>query len=192
LEGEKLVNVRTPDMTREILLDAVAEGGRRAMPMAYVTQVVMQLIVGIFVGPAVQIAGSIIVITMMCGAHKEEIGTAIERGPAAFAEISAFSEMCPTAWQKIKDKIKAEAPGFLYEAFIHTVTDPKNIAFFLGRVIRCCLGKGFFEVSMAVEDVAKVTLKKFAFYVFECAGLVALLHLPEGAIEIAGETLKTG
>jgi len=191
LEGETLFSARTADVAREILLDAVAEGANRARPMAEASRVVMQFIVGIFVGPAVQVAATIIVLTMACGAHREEIGLAIDKGPETFNEIKLFRDECPTAWAKINEKIKVEAPQFLYEAFIQTVTDPKNIAFFLGRVIRCCLGKGFFDITIGAEEVAKLTLGKFAKYVVECAVLVVLLHLPEGILDLAGEMLKS-
>jgi hypothetical protein len=190
LEGDTLFRVRTADFAREILLNAIGEGANRARPMAEATKVVMTLVTGIFAGPAVAIAANIIVLTMMCAAHKGEIGQAMDNGPRVFGEIAAFRKACPTAWSKLVDKLKAEAPHFLYESLVETVTNPSNIAFFLGRVIRACVGKHFFDITMDMDKVVGLTLGKLVFYVVECAVLVSLLHLPEGMLEVGGKTLE--
>jgi hypothetical protein len=73
--------VRTADLAREILLDGMIEGMNRARPMAELSRVVMQVVLGIFAGPAVSAAGIIIELTLLCGAYRAEIEELYRTGP---------------------------------------------------------------------------------------------------------------
>ncbi|HXU81716.1 MAG TPA: hypothetical protein VN914_09995 [Polyangia bacterium] len=190
LEKDTLYSVRTADLAREILLDGMIEGMNRARPMAELSRVVMQVVLGIFAGPAVSAAGIIIELTLLCGAYRAEIEELYRTGPRVFAELRSFREACPVTWGVLVRKIEQHTLGFAWDAVKETVSNPNNIGFFIGRVIRACLGKKFADIQMGIDEIPKLTLGKLAFYLGECAVAVTLLHLPEGVLDAAAETSR--
>jgi DNA mismatch repair ATPase MutS len=89
------------------------------------------------------------------------------------------------------EKAKEEAGKNIVEALEETATNPENIAFLLGRILRGVggLDKLFLGKASPAKTMAEVTLGKIAFVTVECAILVAALHLPEGFLAVTEKSI---
>ena len=202
LSGETLWSVPTPDFAREVLIDGIVEGMVRSKPLVEATEVVMSFVQGVMVGPLVATAAKLIVLFMWAGAHEPMLRKAMNALDPAIDGLKLINQRYPTLWKKLLEKMKEEASKEFVDALIETVTSPKNIAFFLGRIIRGLIGDVFFggggggSASFKegweekVLKTGRVTFGKVAFIVVEVAVLVTALHLPEAFASIAAERVK--
>jgi hypothetical protein len=191
LEDNTLWSTPTADFAREIMLDGMAEGMHRAKPLVAVTKVVMSFIQGVLVGPLEAIAAKLIVLFMWGGAHPDLVKAGYEACGPAFRGLKFIHDRCPTLWMKLMEKAKEEAGKNIVEALEETATNPENIAFLLGRILRGVggLDKLFLGKASPAKTMAEVTLGKIAFVTVECAILVAALHLPEGFLAVTEKSI---
>lgn len=183
LDGPRLYGLRTADFVRNIWLDAIGEGMRRARHWIPIGQVVMGFVTGLLAGPVVIVTATVLVLALWASAHTALVEKGYKALGPAYRGLGQFKSRYPVLWSKVKAKVGQEFVDNLEDALKETITDPKNIAFFLGRVLRGVPGG-------PAGIPPSVPVGKILFVVVECAGLVTALHLPEGFVHLAKHQLK--
>lgn len=191
LQEDTLWSVPTADFAREVLLDGIIEGMLAAKPLVRVTHIVMGFIQGLLVGPLEAIAGKIIVLVMWGGAHPKLVEDAYDAAPQAFRALKYINDRCPVLWSVLIAKIGQVAGQEIVNALKETVTNPENIAFCLGRILRGVGGVDKMLLGKASPGKAmiEITMGRILFVTIECALLVTALHLPGGFLTVAKETV---
>lgn len=178
MTGDKLYSVKTTDFVRNVYLDALADGANRAKHWIPISQVLMDFVTGLLVGPAVIIAGYVVFGALFAASHEELVKRGANALGPAYRGLNDFKQRYPALWAKIKQKIGQQFEADLVDGLKETVTDPKNIAFYLGRVLR-------HMPSGPTGMEPSVPIGKILFVVVECAVLVTALHSPVGLFHAA-------
>jgi hypothetical protein len=195
LEGDSLWSVPTRDFAREVMLDAFVKGMERAKPLVHATHVIMMFIQGIFVGPLIAVSAKLIVLFMWAGAHERLVMAGKDAAGPVFRGLQVIHQRYPTLWKKILARVGQQVSKELEETLIETVTEPENIAFFLGRVIRgLFFGPDVSDLTAVQREKALKALQlsfgRITFVVVEVAALVTALHLPGMLVSVTAENVK--
>jgi hypothetical protein len=192
LQEDTLWAVPTADFAREVLLDGIIEGMVAAKPLVRVTHIVMGFVQGLLIGPLEAVFGKIIVLVMWGGANPKLVEDAYDAASPAFRALKYIHEHCPTLWLVLLAKIGDVAGKEIVAALEDTVTKPENIAFCLGRILRGVGGvdKMLLGKASPGKQLIEITMGRILFVTIECALLVTALHLPEGLLTVARETVE--
>jgi hypothetical protein len=128
---------------------------------------------------------------MWGGAHPKLVSDAWDAASPAFRALKYIHENCPTLWAVLLAKIGEVAGKEIVSALEDTVTKPENIAFCLGRILRGVGGvdKMLLGKSSPGKRIIEITMGRILFVTIECVVLVTALHLPEGFLKVAAESV---
>ncbi len=195
LEGDALWSVPTRDFAREVMLDGFVKGVVSGKPLVAVSNFVMTFIQGIFVGPMIAVSSKLIVLFMWGGAHENLVRAGWNAAAPVFRGLKVINQRYPTLWKKILARVGEQVTHELEQALIETVTEPENIAFFLGRIIRgLFFGPDVADLSAVQREKAlkaiQLSFGRILFVVVEVAVLVTALHLPSGLFHVTVELVR--
>jgi hypothetical protein len=195
LVGDKLYSLPTSDFVRNIWFNALAEGAKRARHWIPISQVIMAFATGLLVNIGVLIAADAIVLVLWSCNHPDLLKYGWNNLMHAYRALAELKTRYPTLWVKLKSKIEEEFINNFEDALKETVTDPKNIAFFLGRLFHgpatATLGRRVPNMSGdRVGMPPSVPVGKIVKVIVKCAAAVTILDLPAGASKVAEKQLQ--
>lgn len=161
LVGDELYEWDPGNFMRDVYLDAMSEGAKRAMGMVYLAKAEMALLSGIFVPWYLLLGVSAVKLGFFYSREKRTVDDALKQAPNVLRQLQEIRRAYPTLFNKMASSAAREILVNLPSG----VTS-EDVAFFLGRVLK------------GVGGLPDVTLGAVAKVAAKVAAIVTATHLP--------------